>query len=71
MKKEILDFYRDFSVYTNPGLYKNFLKKDLPNDIKVIGNLVIANRTNNKTFDTAICYYSGAHNCFIINALRY
>ena len=29
---------------------------------------LIANRTNNKTLDTAICYTSGAHTCFIINA---
>ena len=34
-------------------------------------DLLIGNRTNNKTLDTAICYTSGAHNCFIIHALRY
>ncbi len=43
MDKRILDFYREFSVYTNPGLYEDFLKKDLPNDIKEIGNLIRKN----------------------------
>ncbi len=42
MDKKILDFYREFSVYTNPGLYKNLLKK-LPNNIKEVGNLVRKN----------------------------
>lgn len=43
MVERILDFYREFSVYTNPGLYKNYLKKDFPDDIKKIGNLVRKN----------------------------
>ncbi len=43
MEKKTLDFYREFSIYTSPGLYKNLLKKDLPNDIRKIGNLVRKN----------------------------
>lgn len=43
MDKKILQFYKDFSVYTNPGLYKTSLKKDLPNDIRKIGDLVRKN----------------------------
>jgi len=38
--KKILDHYKEFSMYTNPGPYKNILKSDLPNDIKEIGELV-------------------------------
>lgn len=40
MMKKVLDHYCEFSLYTNPGLYKNLLKRDLPNDIKKIGELV-------------------------------
>jgi len=39
MSRKILDFYREFSMYTNPGLHEGALKK-LPNDIRKIGNLV-------------------------------
>lgn len=35
-----LDFYRQFSQYTNPGLYGNLLKKSLPDSVKEIGLLV-------------------------------
>ncbi|MDZ7587546.1 MAG: hypothetical protein U0946_07365 [Patescibacteria group bacterium] len=35
-----LDFYRQFSQYTNPGLYGKILKKTLPDDIEEIGLLV-------------------------------
>ena len=42
MKKAILDFYLNFSTYTNPGLYKDLLKKDLPDEVREIGNLVRA-----------------------------
>ncbi|MEK6857070.1 MAG: hypothetical protein AABX39_00605 [Nanoarchaeota archaeon] len=34
------EFYLEFSMYTNPGLYKELLKKDLPDDIKKIGEVV-------------------------------
>jgi len=40
MEKKILDFYRGFSVYTNPGPYMNSLKKDVPSDVRKIGELV-------------------------------
>ena len=43
MDKKILDFYHEFSIYTNPGLYESLLKKDLPNDIRKIGNLIRKN----------------------------
>ena len=43
MEKRILDFYREFSIYTNSGLYGKLLKKDLPNDIRAIGDLVRRN----------------------------
>jgi hypothetical protein len=32
MNQKILDHYLKFSVYTNPGLYKEYFKS-LPNDI--------------------------------------
>lgn len=39
MKQEILDHYLQFSQYTNPGVYKDSLKK-LPDKIEEIGFLV-------------------------------
>jgi hypothetical protein len=42
MNEKILNYYREFSLYTNPGLYKDILKKNLPDDIRKIGNLVRA-----------------------------
>ncbi len=38
MNQKILDHYLEFSQYTDPGLYKNLLKK-LPNKIEEIGLL--------------------------------
>ena len=43
MNSKTLDFYREFSMYTDPGLYKNILKKDMPDDIRKIGNRVRKN----------------------------
>ncbi|MFA5932801.1 MAG: transglutaminase-like domain-containing protein [Microgenomates group bacterium] len=40
MDKKILDFYLQFSEYTNPGLYQELLLKNLPDNIKEIGLLV-------------------------------
>lgn len=40
MDKKILDFYLQFSQYTNPGCYKKILEKSLPNDVCEIGLLV-------------------------------
>ena len=37
----LLDHYREFSLYTNPGLYKPMLKK-LPNNVRKTGDLVRA-----------------------------
>lgn len=40
--KNILNFYKEFSIYTNPGLYqKNLI--DLPDNIKKIGELIRKN----------------------------
>lgn len=40
MVKNILDHYLEFSLFTNPGLYKEVLRKNLPDDIQDIGLLV-------------------------------
>lgn len=40
MKDDILKHYLEFSIYTDPGLYKNYLIKKLPDNIKEIGQLV-------------------------------
>lgn len=40
MDKKILDFYLQFSQYTNPGLYKKTLRNTLPDNIKDIGLIV-------------------------------
>ncbi|HRH23138.1 MAG TPA: transglutaminase domain-containing protein [Candidatus Magasanikbacteria bacterium] len=40
MDKKILTFYKQFGMYTNPGLYQDYLKNDLPDDIKEIGLLM-------------------------------
>lgn len=40
MDKKVLDFYRQFSQYTYPGLYEDKLKKSLPNSVQEIGLLV-------------------------------
>jgi len=42
-RKGVLDFYRKFSMYTNPGLYEEKLKKDLPDVIRKIGDIVRGN----------------------------
>ncbi|MFA7314417.1 MAG: transglutaminase-like domain-containing protein [Candidatus Magasanikbacteria bacterium] len=39
MDKKILEHYLKFSTFTNPGCYKDFLKK-LPDDVKELGNLI-------------------------------
>lgn len=39
MNKKILDHYLKFSVFTNPGCYKDFCKK-LPDDVKELGDLL-------------------------------
>lgn len=55
MNKKILDHYLEFSVYTNPGCYKNGLVKDVPDNIKKIGKLVrhsLIHRTTLKAGNT-------------------
>jgi hypothetical protein len=42
MQKNILDHYLEFSLYTNPGLYRDLLLK-LPDDIRELGLLVRKN----------------------------
>ncbi len=43
MNEKILKHYLDFSTYTNPGLYMDRLKNDLPDEVKEIGELVRKN----------------------------
>jgi hypothetical protein len=40
MEKRILDHYLQFGEYTNPGLYKEILQKNLPENVREIGLLV-------------------------------
>lgn len=40
MNKKILDHYLQFGEYTDPGLYKEILQKELPDDIREIGLLI-------------------------------
>jgi hypothetical protein len=40
MNQHILDHYRQFSTYTNPGLYKEKLLADLPSEVREIGKLI-------------------------------
>lgn len=40
MDDNVLNHYRQFSIYTNPGLYLAHLKNDLPDDVRKIGLLV-------------------------------
>lgn len=40
MGPKVLDFYRQFSQYTYPGLYEEKLKESLPNSVQEIGLLV-------------------------------
>ncbi len=49
MNKKILTFYKEFGMYTNPGLYQGYLKNELPNDIKHIGLLVRKNLIHRTT----------------------
>ena len=39
MDKKILNHYLEFSTFTNPGCYKEFLQ-NLPDDVKELGNLI-------------------------------
>lgn len=36
----IINYYLQFSQYTNPGAYKDILQKTLPDDVREIGLLV-------------------------------
>lgn len=37
MNRKILQYYLEFSLYTNPGLYQEKLKNDLPDNIREVG----------------------------------
>lgn len=39
MNKKVLNHYLEFSTFTNPGCYKEFLK-NLPQNVKELGNLI-------------------------------
>ncbi len=43
MASTILDHYRAFSTYTHPGLYRDTLRSELPDDVHAIGLLVRKN----------------------------
>ncbi len=43
MNQKILDHFREFSLYTNPGAYRDMLVTNLPDDIREIGRLVRLN----------------------------
>lgn len=49
MNQKVLKHYLEFSTYTNPGLYKEKLKNDLPDGIQDIGLLVRKNIIHRKT----------------------
>ena len=38
--KEVLSHYLQFSCYSSPGLYEDYFKSKLPDDIREIGSLV-------------------------------
>jgi hypothetical protein len=40
VNREILNHYLQFSTFTNPGLYQEKLVNELPNDVRIIGNLL-------------------------------
>ncbi|MGD0729072.1 MAG: hypothetical protein ABR981_03275 [Candidatus Micrarchaeaceae archaeon] len=40
MNNKVLNHYLEFSMYTNSGLYKELIRKTLPDDIQKIGSLV-------------------------------
>ena len=52
MQKNILTFYKEFSIYTNPGLYLPLLKNNVPNEVQIIGNLVRRNFIHRTTLAT-------------------
>lgn len=55
MNKKILEHYLQFGQFTNPGLYKEILQKNLPDDVREIGLLVrkqIIHRTTLKNGNT-------------------
>jgi hypothetical protein len=49
MRKEIMEHFLSFGMYTDPGLYSEKLKKDLPNDVREIGLLVRKNLIHRTT----------------------
>ncbi len=49
MEKKILEFYKQFSMYTFPGAYNERLKKDLPDNVEEIGYLMRTNTVHPTT----------------------
>jgi hypothetical protein len=49
MDNKVLEHYLEFSMYTNPGLYKDTLRENLPNDVRKIGELVRRNLIHRTT----------------------
>ena len=48
MNQRVLDHYLEFSIFTNPGLYKNYLKT-LPDEVKELGELLRKNFVHRST----------------------
>ncbi|MFA6081854.1 MAG: transglutaminase domain-containing protein [Patescibacteria group bacterium] len=51
MNDKILNHYLEFGLFTNPGLYKNILQHDLPDNIQEIGSLVRKNIIHRTTLE--------------------
>lgn len=51
MHETILKHYREFSMYTNPGLYRDMLKNELPDNIRKAGLMVRENIIHRTTLD--------------------
>jgi hypothetical protein len=51
MDQGILDHYREFSLYTDPGAYRNTLMNTLPNNIREIGRLIRLNVIHRTTLE--------------------
>lgn len=51
LPEDIKKHYLSYGLFTNPGLYEDLLKKDLPDDVREIGLLVRKNFIHRTTLD--------------------
>src|SRR3989344_8013899 len=49
---KMIKYYLDFSIYTHPGLYRDKLKNDLPDDVREISLLVRKNIIHRTTLES-------------------